>query len=545
MNSKITQALNNPQSGDIIKYFEEMDKIIELNDGIHDNKLLSMECYDRPTPVGVNQYTKFHLTDASVDCVNIDKSFITATLTYKLNLVLSNGNNVAFNATNPCNNWFMLFIGLKSASHLFDTYRIYINHQQIYSQTDSIYEQALVSAMKPKSEMFHPHMYTMWEEAHKMNENVCGTYVKISDILSKGYIDISFDVAIQIDDLLPLSGMSIFPSCVIGDIELEIRNRIVGNLVYCMVDPYELVKKDMLNSSKTSEYKAAYNSFNDFVVLQSYPHEFTQCGDETFILYSTDNTTFQGTYAILTCIDCIMTNAMIHVNGFRLKDSVIASLKQKYASKPLIIPAQSCNHDLFGQLPTSKGLKLNTNITLTNCTNIALSFPQTSNQITVSHNPEQNAAQLIIMGKNIPDKAQSTLEAAHCENMLTNACLDSLFEAQPSFIASLTKSHSNGSRKIYVECDTSDYYFNASTERFGNGVFSDGLTSPGAVTLTFQSSSINQGSGDPYYHPDIHDRTIINGNAVNIITVQDCFWVITPNKVEFTAQMYTPEITEA
>ena len=121
-----------------------------------------------------------------------------------------------------------------------------------------------------------------------------------------------------------------------------------------MVNPYEIVKKDMLNSSKTSDYKTAYKSFNEFVELQSYPHEFTQCGDETFILYSTDASTFEGTYAILTCIDCIMTNAMIHVNGFRLKDSVISSLRQKYTSKALIIPAQCCNHDLFGQLPTSK-----------------------------------------------------------------------------------------------------------------------------------------------------------------------------------------------
>ena len=31
-----------------------------------------MECYDRPAPVQYNQYTKFHLTDAGVDCVNID-----------------------------------------------------------------------------------------------------------------------------------------------------------------------------------------------------------------------------------------------------------------------------------------------------------------------------------------------------------------------------------------------------------------------------------------------------------------------------------------
>ena len=74
-------------------------------------------------------------------------------------------------------------------------------------------------------------------------------------------------------------------------------------------------------------------------------------------------------------------------------------------------------------------MKLNTNIILTNCTNIALSFPKTDNQITVVNNPEQQAAQLILMGKNIPDKSINTLEAAHTEMELTNACLDSLFEA--------------------------------------------------------------------------------------------------------------------
>ena len=44
-----------------------------------------------------------------------------------------------------------------------------------------------------------------------------------------------------------------------------------------------------------------------------------------------------------------MTNAMSHVNGFRLKDKIISQLRSKYSSKPLIIPAQHCNHDLFSQ----------------------------------------------------------------------------------------------------------------------------------------------------------------------------------------------------
>ena len=71
---------------------------------------------------------------------------------------------------------------------------------------------------------------------------------------------------------------------------------------------------------------------------------------------------------------------------------------------------------------------MNTNITLTNCTNIALSFPKTNNQITVVNNPEQQAAQLILMGKNIPYKSINSLEAAHTEMELTNACLDSFLK---------------------------------------------------------------------------------------------------------------------
>ena len=39
--------------------------------------------------------------------------------------------------------------------------------------------------------------------------------------------------------------MSILPNCIIGDIELEIRNRIQGNLVYCQVDPNVLIEEDL------------------------------------------------------------------------------------------------------------------------------------------------------------------------------------------------------------------------------------------------------------------------------------------------------------
>ena len=39
MNCKITQTLSDVNSGDITSYFNEVDRIIQVNDGIHDNKI--------------------------------------------------------------------------------------------------------------------------------------------------------------------------------------------------------------------------------------------------------------------------------------------------------------------------------------------------------------------------------------------------------------------------------------------------------------------------------------------------------------------------
>ena len=561
MNGKITQTLSDNKSGDIQEYFNEMDKIIQLNDGIHDCKMFSQEYYDRPTPVKYNQYTKFNLSDAGIDCVNIDKSYITATMTYHMKLNKLSTDTISTTDSGR-QQFYMIFICLKSASHNFDTYRIYINHNQFYSQTDSIYEQTLISAMKPKSEMFRPHMYTMLDEAHNHSENVCGVYLPINDNLKQEF-DVTFEIDIQLDDLLPLSWMSILPNCIIGDIELEIKNRIQCNLVYCQVNPNVLLNEAIqtgksLGGSTICDIKSSRRSVIAYLKEEMetafYTKEFTQVCDPCHVCIhnygaSTSGVSEKVNYATsievqLVCTNSIMNNVMSHINGFRLKDSVISTLKSTYASKPLIIPAQVCKHDLFAQRPTAGGLQLNTNITLTNCTNIALSFHQTDNEISVVKNPEQQSPQLILMGNNIPDKSINTLEEAHSEMELTNACLDSLFEAQPSFIRSLTLTASNWSFKQTRKADCTDYYFLVSLERFCNGVYSDGLTSPGAITSTFQSNNIYSWTADPYYHPNINNSSDINTQSINIMSVQDCFLIFTSDRCAFTADVYTQEITE-
>ena len=40
------------------------------------------------------------------------------------------------------------------------------------------------------------------------------------------------------------------------------------------------------------------------------------------------------------------------------------------------------------------------------------------------------------------------------------------------------------------------------------------------------------------------DNQVLNTQPINIMSVEDCFWVISNNSVVFTADVYTPEITE-
>ena len=102
----------------------------------------------------------------------------------------------------------------------------------------------------------------------------------------------------------------------------------------------------------------------------------------------------------------------------------------------------------------------------------------------------------------------------------------------------------NGTKKIWRKANCTDYYFNCSLEIFGNGVYCDWLTITVAIAVTFQSNSINNGIAYPYYHPDITDNSVLNTQPINIMSVEDCFWIISANQVSFSADVYIHEIKE-
>ncbi|BFU25518.1 hypothetical protein EHI2019_000429400 [Entamoeba histolytica] len=74
MNYNVIKALDQEETGDLIKYFNYSDGILEANSGVHDNKCLSIDSSDPPCPVQKGMYTKVKLTDELIQITNIDKS---------------------------------------------------------------------------------------------------------------------------------------------------------------------------------------------------------------------------------------------------------------------------------------------------------------------------------------------------------------------------------------------------------------------------------------------------------------------------------------
>lgn len=596
MNRKVSDVLDRSnRAGDVLKYFEEMDDILERNSGVNDNKTLTSDAAEPPCPIYHNTYTKIKITDDAIHITNIDKSTLTAKV--KLHLqptsnfwekVLNEeqeiqGNvdeeqveaenlkrqNYAFARTyrNRITKWF---VGFKASIHSLDAYRIYsYNKKTNCEQTEALYENAVIRMLKPQEELDEkPGIYTLWKRANVGDDCVCGTYFTLEDVLTKsvgGIFTVEFEIAIPLDDFLPLSAFTMYPNKVFENLSLEVKMGIQQNIVICQVDPvteFERLMKTTINGSEGAQ-SALLNHLR--LSIGSYTRHFTQCGDPAVsTIYKINQDGTVDDVSVETKFVCTKGELLYlrsNINGFNVKDSVLQHLRDKYREKPLIIPAQYCDYQAFSQKPSQTGLKCNTTYGMTNVSSLMFIFPRTHNEITCCQNPHLSSIQLQIDNKPYPDKNFSTLEPAHTMFNLVNTGLDSLFSPSEEFSYSMTynemkestqfkykKVGENGHEEnietdgepVYSVVapykDNTSYCFVCSTERLsGYGNYCDGLTKDNAhITLT---ASL-QGASDvnPYYthpikwHEAIESQILPNDRSPVMIICQDCFWILRTDK---------------
>ena len=247
-------------TADVEDYFVHMNEMIQLNSGINDYRTITHDCFAVSAPVKINQNTKFRLTDSSLDIIDISQGFLNLTCEFNVEMKCPEDLSAAGLYTTHYRNATWFFVGFKSGAQLIKSYSVFSNGQPTAcKQTRSTEEQTIVFNCKAKEEKDgRPGMYSVHKDVLKMRDCVCGTYIQQpmnwrrsgTGSVNGDPITIKLDISIQVDDLLPFSGMTYFPRFLCGELELEIKATLEKNLVFCQV-PYEEVLKLGVSNNPT------------------------------------------------------------------------------------------------------------------------------------------------------------------------------------------------------------------------------------------------------------------------------------------------------
>ena len=539
---RIDNALRNIPMGDVEKYFNELNNIIDNNSGTHDCKIISQDCYNTAAPVHSNQFTRFKLTDQAMDIVDLSKGYISASLEMDVMISSSNGNYERTSSSSAKEAAFkqFFFIGFKSSAHIIDVYNVYSNGLLTNcKQTKARHEQFITYASKSKEERAgRPGMYSPHENVREMSECVCGAYIEMPKIVDIGKsIKITFDVIIQIDDLLPFSAIEYYPRFLTGELELEISPSLTQNMVFCPVPPMAAIDLGLYNCS-VPDYFATFKGCDGRM-----DYKFHACGDYTnaYLPYVSNSSEETGKEVAilnftLTPSNLKIVHAKSYIHGFNIKSESKQNLVNTFSGKNLVIPAQWVDHFTFSQLPTQSTIRTNLQIPMFNATQAIITFPYTANQLVVSQNPHLDSVQFQISDRIIPDKFFSTLDKAHAEMILESLNFDSLFTAPESLIEALSRKRqlNQYGEPFCAMKDDTDYILIFNLERYGNGCYCDGLTD-NPVSINFQANFIDGTSNIHYYDALKKFRP----QNLNLFIVSDAFWVCNQSGCQFVKDIAT------
>lgn len=550
--------------GDVEKYFVKLDRMMGMNSGVNDYSVVSHNCYATSVPFTEGCFTKFKLTDEGYDITDISQGYLHFNVTFDVTFehIRNEQSYVASAIRNGC----YFFVGLKSGAQIIDNYKIYSNGRlTACNQMKSKHEQAIVFNCKSKDQKNgRPGVYSAHENVLKMSNCVCGFYIQqpLGMYLGKKTeLECKMEIIVQLDDLLPFSGMRYFPNFACGDLEIEVSLSLEKALVWCQI-PYQTTIGSKLTAryDNTELYTACTQLFKGFAEPSKYEgdlrsvlpllkidprildagfgdYRFNQCGDYSRVclgLCPDHNDANSGpnpqgieqsynypqaeaptklgidttlvifmTYMTITPSNLTVVDAKSFVYGFNIKpetkQNILSIFKQE---KKLTVPAQWIEHQIFNQKPSYEDLKMQLHTPLYQVSQLILTFPNSDNQLTVSRNPYLQNIKCQIDGKMIPDKPMSTIDNSFAEMNLIALGFDNYFRASDTLINSYIPLDNSLSydytRTPNVFRDDSDFMFVVDLERNGNGVHHDGYSSDNAL-INLDARYINGAYNMHYY----------------------------------------------
>ena len=504
MNSSFNKRLTNKdqQQGSVANYFDNLKKLIQVNDGTRSFIYRTVDCHDQSAPFNDSQETRISITHADHAISQITDGFLTFKV--KLMLQLTGVSSAEFlDADNLCK----IFVGFKSSNQILDQLQIMCrNLSTDYQQNECVREGFAYSAIKPQQEKkTKKYTHSLYENVKYYSPSVCGTYINIADFKDGLPHPVEFEVNLPFDNILALQAFDLYPNRICGDIELKFYVKPKG-LVWCMLDPsivqdYKMVVegKDDLNYDMTANNISA-----------KFKHSFTQINNAADILVKygvdDDSSVVSGTkgQGMLQCVGMTITSLKSNMYGFNVTSDTLSHVAELFRT-PQFIPSQYLEYNAFPISATAAGIQSTINLPVSNCSCISVMFPKHDNDYTVFENPIYDNMQLTINGKNMPDEVVSTQGARFLQYQLVASDLSGGLECTKEFEDSIVmaKNASNGTRYSNSLSDGTSFMFNVQLERNNAGYTFDGFDSDGQnIPIQLKGNPIHSGVNDTYYNVD-------------------------------------------
>ena len=503
MHSSINTRLTNKdqQQGNVASYFDNLSKLVQVNDGTRSFQLRTVDCHDQAAPFSSSQETRIAITHSDHDVSQITDGF----LTFKVKLMVQlTGISDSFTDTKRL---CKIFVGFKSSNQILDQLQLLCDNLSTgYQQNECCREGFAYSTLKPKQEKkTRKYVHSLYENVSYYSPSVCGTYINVVDFKDGLPHPVEFEVNLPFDNILALQAFDLYPNKICGQLELKFYVKPRG-LVWCMIDPMIVKDYKEMMEGETISFVSEVN------LSSMFHHSFTQINNSTEIINSftvtesgvdsVDKISVTKGLCNLICTGMEIRSLKSNMYGFNVVSSTLSKI-QNIFSTPQVIPSQQLDYNAFPIAATQAGIQSTINMPVSNTTCISIAFPKHDNDYTVFENPIYSNLQLTVNGRNIPDEVVDSQGARFLQQQLIASDLAGGLECTKEFEDSIVmaKNTSDGTRYANCLSDGTSFLWNLQTERNNAGYTFDGIDSNGQnIPIQIKGQPIYTGANDTYYN---------------------------------------------
>ena len=531
-NHNVRLTNKNQMQGNVADYFENLSKLVQVNDGTRSFSLRTVDCHDQAAPFTSSQETRIAITHSDHHISQITDGFLTFNVKATLQLI---GIDPSFeDKDHLCK----LFVGFKSSNQILDQLQINCRNLSTgYQQNECCREGFAYSTLKPKQEKkTRKYVHSLYENVSIYSPSVCGTYIDIVEFKDGLPHQVEFEVNLPFDNILALQAFDMYPNAICGDLELKFYVKPRG-LVWCMVDPMNVKEYKEMMEGETINLVCEQN------MSAMFKHAFTQINNNADIInsFTEGESGVDGVPKItvgksscgLLCTGMEIRSLKSNMYGFNVTADSLQKIAQLF-STPQIIPSQQLDYNAFPIAATPSGIQSTINMPVTNTTCISILFPKYDNDYTVFENPIYNNLQLTVNGRNMPDEVVSSQGARFLQQQLIASDLSGGLECTKEFEDSIVmaKNTTDGTRYNNCLSDGTSFMWNVQAERNNAGYTFDGIDSNGQnIAIQIKGQPLYTGANDTYYN--VNAAGTIHPPPPQIWLCRDTFFILSTEGVVY------------